>query len=71
MAELIASYIVYASYGYTMVGVLFAVVFVWRGVERVDHQVKGSGLGFRALIFPGCVAFWPQCCGADGRRVCR
>jgi len=44
---------------YTALGVLFALPFVTAGVQRIDSQAKGSGLGFRVLIFPGTVAFWP------------
>ena len=59
MAERIATYLVSAAYAYVVVGVVFAIVFVWHGVDKVDNQAKGSGWGFRALIFPGCIAFWP------------
>ena len=59
MAESIATFIVFAGYAYALAGALFALAFVWRGVDRVDHQAKGSGLGFRVLILPGCAAFWP------------
>jgi hypothetical protein len=44
---------------YTLMGAAFALAFVTVGVQRIDSQAKGSGPGFRALIFPGAVAFWP------------
>jgi hypothetical protein len=44
---------------YTAIGILFAVVFVCIGVKRIDSQAAGAGIGFRILIFPGSVAFWP------------
>jgi hypothetical protein len=44
---------------YAALGVVFAVVFVCVGVKRFDAQAVGTGLGFRVLIFPGSVAFWP------------
>jgi len=44
---------------YVALGVVFAVVFVWVGVTRIASQAVGTGLGFRILIFPGSVAFWP------------
>ena len=59
MAESIATYCVFAAYAYVLSGTVFASAFVWRGVVKVDTQAKGSGFGFRALIFPGCIAFWP------------
>jgi hypothetical protein len=44
---------------YLIAGAIFAVAFAARGVERIDSAAAGAGLGFRALIFPGAVAFWP------------
>jgi hypothetical protein len=46
--------------GYSVLGVLFAFAFVIAGVQRMDSQARGSGFGFRVLIFPGTVAFWPM-----------
>lgn len=45
---------------YVLLGSLFALAFVSKGVTRVDPTAKGSGWGFRVLIFPGAVAFWPM-----------
>ena len=59
MAESIANYLVFAAYAYALIGTVFAVAFACFGVDQVDNQAKGSGWGFRALIFPGCIAFWP------------
>jgi hypothetical protein len=44
---------------YAAAGVVFAVVFVARGVSRVDEHAAGAGLGFRLIIFPGVAALWP------------
>ena len=59
MFERIAVLSVDALSLYVALGVVFAVAFVWVGVKRIDSQAVGSGLGFRILIFPGSVAFWP------------
>jgi hypothetical protein len=40
-------------------GLLFGVAFVAVGVGRVDVAARGAPLGFRLLILPGTVAFWP------------
>lgn len=40
-------------------GLLFALAFVVAGVGRVDPAARGAGWGFRVLIVPGCVIFWP------------
>ena len=44
---------------YTAAGVAFGIVFVARGVSRVDAHATGAGLGFRLIVFPGVVAQWP------------
>lgn len=59
MAERVASWFVWALYGYALVGCVFSLLFVARGVQKVDSQAEGSRLGFRLLIFPGVAAFWP------------
>ena len=59
MAEMIAVALVRSLCAYALAGGLFGIFFVLRGVQRVDHQAQGSRLGFRLLIFPGAVAFWP------------
>lgn len=44
---------------YVLLGTLFAIVFVIRGVGRIDPDARSGTWGFRLLIFPGVVAFWP------------
>jgi hypothetical protein len=44
---------------YVVVGLLFAPAFVIKGVQRIDPHAQGAPLGFRLLILPGSVAFWP------------
>jgi hypothetical protein len=60
MLEIIAKAILYAMVGYATLGVVFAVPFVWLGVQRLDSEAQGSGVGFRLLILPGVAAFWPM-----------
>jgi hypothetical protein len=59
MLETLAKAIVYALAVYASSGLVFAVPFVWLGVQRLDSEAQGSGIGFRLLILPGVVAFWP------------
>lgn len=54
-----AAWIVAAVGSYAVVGILFAVAFLSRGVGALDPVAKDSGRAFRALLFPGTVAFWP------------
>lgn len=59
MAEHFVIVLIHALYLYALLGALFAAAFVAVGVQRLDEQAAGSGWGFRLLIFPGAVAFWP------------
>ncbi len=59
MFETTVKAMVYALTAYAGIGLLFAVPFVWFGVQRLDSEAQGSRLGFRLLIFPGVAAFWP------------
>lgn len=56
---LTAQVILWSLAGYALIGTLFAVWFVFRGVSTLDPGAKDSPLLFRVLIFPGVVAFWP------------
>ena len=60
MLEILARAIVYMMAGYASLGLVFAVPFVCLGVQRLDSQAQGSGVGFRLLILPGVGAFWPM-----------
>lgn len=44
---------------YLLFGLLFSLIFVWKGLSKVDPAVKGSSFWFKAIIFPGLCAFWP------------
>jgi len=59
MLETFAKAIVDALAVYASSGLVFAVPFVWSGVQRLDSEAQGSGIGFRLLILPGVAAFWP------------
>ncbi len=60
MFETLAKLFVYALETYAGLGLIFAVLFVWIGVQRLDAEAQGSGIGFRLLILPGVTAFWPM-----------
>lgn len=55
----ILSVILLITASYLSAGLLFAVVFVLKGVTRIDEAAKGSGWGFRLIIIPGTIVFWP------------
>jgi len=59
MIESLASVAVTLMAFYALVGLVFAVFFVWSGVGRIDPSAGEGSWGFRLLILPGCVALWP------------
>jgi len=60
MFETLATAFVYALETYAGLGFIFAALFVWIGVQRLDSGAQGSSIGFRLLILPGVAAFWPM-----------
>jgi len=44
---------------YAIAGVVFAAVFLTRGIAQVDPRVVGAPRTLRLLIVPGIVALWP------------
>lgn len=60
MFETLAKALVYALEAYAGLGLVFAIAFVSFGVQRLDSEAQGSGIGFRLLILPGVAALWPM-----------
>ncbi len=54
-----ATWLVNIATIYVGVGLLFAIIFVWKGVGKIDPSATGGTFGFRLLIIPGTVALWP------------
>jgi hypothetical protein len=44
---------------YLACGFLFTIPFVLFGVKRIDPHAAYGSWGFRLLIMPGTMAFWP------------
>jgi hypothetical protein len=59
MFEATVNLFVYSLITYAVAGLAFAPAFVSWGVQRLDTEAQGSGIGFRVLIVPGVMAFWP------------
>jgi hypothetical protein len=38
---------------------IFALFFVTKGAGKIDPTAKNGTIGFRLLIIPGTMAFWP------------
>lgn len=44
---------------YLGAGLLFAIAFVIKGVTVIDEGAHDSTWGFRLIIVPGTIIFWP------------
>lgn len=44
---------------YVAIGALFSVLFLLRGIEKIDPAAHGAPWTFRLLILPGVLALWP------------
>ncbi len=54
-----ALWLVRALGAYAALGLLFALGFVTRGIERIDPGARDASWGFRMIVLPGTVALWP------------
>jgi hypothetical protein len=45
---------------YLLCGLVFAIPFVLTGVNRIDPHAAHGTWGFRLLIIPGTMFFWPM-----------
>lgn len=59
MSPIIAHILLLAAAAYILLGLLVAVPFVVRRVDRHDAAAAGAGAGFRLMILPGCLLLWP------------
>ncbi|MGQ0737888.1 MAG: hypothetical protein ACT4OJ_02405 [Bacteroidota bacterium] len=55
----IVSILLLIAAAYLLAGLLFAIPFVLKGVTRIDEAAHDSKWGFRIIIIPGTVVFWP------------
>ena len=44
---------------YLALGVLFVIPFLMKGLTKVDEGAHGSTMGFKIIIIPGVIVFWP------------
>lgn len=43
---------------YLVLGLIFSIFFLWRGINKVDEGAEGSSFVFKLLIIPGMLVFW-------------
>lgn len=44
---------------YLISGVLFVIPFLIKGLTKVDEGAHGGSIGFKLIIIPGVIVFWP------------
>jgi hypothetical protein len=44
---------------YLVAGFVFAIPFIIKGVTEIDEGAHGATWGFRIIIIPGTIIFWP------------
>ena len=59
MSPTLAEIVVATGETYAAIGIMFALLFLPRGVTRVDPRVANAPKTLRLLILPGIAALWP------------
>ena len=59
MLTTIVSVFLVAITAYLIAGIVFTIFFQAKGLSKIDEGVHGSSWGFRIIIIPGCIVFWP------------
>jgi hypothetical protein len=44
---------------YLICGFVFALAFIFKGVQVIDEGARDSTLGFKIIIIPATMVFWP------------
>ena len=44
---------------YLVLGIFFIIPFLIKGMSKVDEGTHGSTIGFKIIIIPGVIVFWP------------
>lgn len=55
----VADMLVSVFYAYLIVGFLFGLWFIFRGVQKIDDGMEEAKIGLRLLLLPGSVLLWP------------
>ena len=59
MTAATAHVLVHLLESYVAAGALFGLLFLWRWIGQFDPAAAHGTWGFRVLVFPGIVLFWP------------
>jgi hypothetical protein len=50
---------IYILYDYCIIGLCFAIFFVFSGAEKIHHPTKDGGIGLKILLLPASILLWP------------
>lgn len=59
MMEKVITFILLAVAIYLVLGLLFSLFFLRKGLTKVDASTEGTNWIFKLLILPGLLVFWP------------
>ena len=59
MLELIVTGFLLGLLIYVLMGLAFSIPFVFKGAHKIDPSAIGATLGFKLIIIPGVIIFWP------------
>ena len=44
---------------YALIGLIFYFPFIFKGMQKIDEGTRDTPLGFKILILPATLVFWP------------
>ncbi len=44
---------------YVVCGIVAAPILAFKGLDHIDDAAEGSSLGFKLIVIPGLILFWP------------
>ena len=44
---------------YALAGFIFMIPFIVKGITQIDQASEHSSFGFKLIIIPGIIVFWP------------
>ena len=50
---------IYCLLMYVVIGLIFSIFFYGKGLHQIDEAGVGSTFGFKLIILPGILVFWP------------
>jgi hypothetical protein len=59
MLQIIVMILLIAVALFLVCGLLISFFFLAIGLSQIDEGTHGTGIGFRLIILPGMIVFWP------------